>query len=143
LILYSKEVKNISEQISRYFFYSGVGFCFYGIFAGLIPSHVKIPLFLMPVEFFRGLCAVLITYFLFKALNIFDIYTRKKLEEQLKNQAQAEKMASLGLLSAGVAHEINTPLTNASLNMQMLKSQFKTTLKNEKIQKKMDKSGLK
>jgi len=138
LILYSKEVKNISEQISRYFFYSGVGFCFYGIFAGLIPSHVKIPLFLMPVEFFRGLCAVLITYFLFKALNIFDIYTRKKLEEQLKNQAQAEKMTSLGLLSAGVAHEINTPLTNASLNMQMMKSQFKTVLKDDRIQKKLD-----
>jgi two-component system, NtrC family, sensor kinase len=138
LILYSKEVKNISEQISRYFFYSGVGFCVYGIFAGLIPSHVKIPLFLIPVEFFRGLCAVLITYFLFKALNIFDIYTRKKLEEQLKNQAQSEKMTSLGLLSAGVAHEINTPLTNASLNMQMMKSQFKTVLKDDGIQKKLD-----
>ncbi len=138
LILYSREVKKISAPISRYFYYSGIGFCFYGIFAGLIPSHVKIPLLLMPVEFFRGLCAVLITYFLFKALNIFDIYTRKKLEEQLKKQAQSEKMTSLGLLSAGVAHEINTPLTNASLNMQMLKSQFKTTLNDEKIQKKMD-----
>jgi two-component system, NtrC family, sensor kinase len=138
LILYSKEVKNISVNISRYFFYSAVGFCFYGIFAGLIPSHVKIPLLLIPVEFFRGLCAVLITYFLFKALNIFDIYTRKKLEDQLKNKAQAEKMASLGLLSAGVAHEINTPLTNASLNMQMLKSQFKTVLKDDRIKKKLD-----
>ena len=138
LILYSKEVKKISGNISRYFFYSGIGFCFYGIFAGLIPSHVKIPLLLIPVEFFRGLCAVLITYFLFKALNIFDIYTRKKLEDQLKNQAQAEKMTSLGLLSAGVAHEINTPLTNASLNMQMVKSQFKTVLKDDRIKKKLD-----
>jgi len=138
LILYSKEVKRISFPISRYFLYSGIGFYFYSIFAGLTPSHVKTPLFSIPVEFFRGTCAVLITYFLFKALNIFDIYTRKKLEQQLKNQAQSEKMVSLGLLSAGVAHEINSPLTNASLNMQMLKSQFKTSLKDEKIQKKLD-----
>jgi two-component system NtrC family sensor kinase len=138
LILYSREIKKISLPISRYFLYSGLGFYFYGIFAGLIQSHVKIPIFLIPVEFFRGVCAVLITYFLFKALNIFDIYTRNQLEKQLKNQAQSEKMVSLGLLSAGVAHEINSPLTNASLNMQMLKTQFKTSLDNEKIQKKLD-----
>ncbi|MBU0463220.1 MAG: GHKL domain-containing protein [Proteobacteria bacterium] len=60
------------------------------------------------------------------------------MEQQLKNQAQSEKMVSLGLLSAGVAHEINSPLTNASLNMQMLRSQFNTTLNDEKIQKKLD-----
>jgi len=42
------------------------------------------------------------------------------------------------LLSAGIAHEINTPLTNASLNMQMVKSQFKTVLKDDRIQKKLD-----
>ncbi|NOX34344.1 MAG: GHKL domain-containing protein [Deltaproteobacteria bacterium] len=92
----------------------------------------------IPIEFFRGVCAVLITYFLFKALNIFDIHTRKKLEQQIRNQAQSEKMASLGLLSAGVAHEINSPLTNASLNMQMMRSQFKAVLNDEKIQKKLD-----
>lgn len=138
LILYSKEVRRISLPISRYFLYSGLGFYSYSIFAGLIPSHVKIPTFSIPVEFFRGACAVLITYFLFKALNIFDIYTRKKLEKQLKNQAQSEKMVSLGLLSAGVAHEINSPLTNASLSMQMLRSQFKTSLNDEKIQKKLN-----
>ncbi len=138
LILYSKEVKKISIPVSKYFLYAGIGFCFYGIFAGLVPSHVQIWPFSLPVEFFRGACAVLITAFLFKALNIFDILTRKKLEEQIKNQAQSEKMSSLGLLSAGVAHEINSPLTNASLNMQMLRSQFNTTLDDKKIQKKLD-----
>ncbi|MBT4024505.1 hypothetical protein [Desulfobacula sp.] len=135
MILYSKEVKKISLPVSRYFLYAGLGFYFYSIFAGLIPSHVKIPIISIPVEFFRGTCAVLITAFLFKALNIFDIHTRKKLEQQIKNQAQSEKMSSLGLLSAGVAHEINSPLTNASLNMQMLRSQFNTTLNDKKIQK--------
>ena len=138
LILYSKEVKKISIPVSKYFLYAGIGFCFYGIFAGLVQSHVQIWPSSIPVEFFRGACAVLITAFLFKALNIFDIHTRKKLEQQIKNQAQSEKMSSLGLLSAGVAHEINSPLTNASLNMQMLRSQFNATLDDEKIQKKLD-----
>ncbi len=141
LIYYSRKVKKISLPISKHFFYSGIGFFFYSIFAGLIQSHVQIPLILVPVEFFRGLCAVLITAFLFKALNIFDIHTRKKLEQQLKNQAQSEKMVSLGLLSAGVAHEINSPLTNASLNMQMLRSQLGNALDNEKIKRKIDAIG--
>jgi len=138
LIIYSKKVKKISLPISRYFLYSGIGFCFYGIFAGLIQSHVPIPPFSIPVEFFRGACAVLITAFLFKALNIFDIHTRIKLEQQIKNQAQSEKMVSLGLLSAGVAHEINSPLTNASLNMQMLRNQFESSLSDEKIIRKFN-----
>jgi signal transduction histidine kinase len=140
LIIYSRKVKKISLHISRYFLYSGIGFYFYSIFAGLIQSHVKIPVLLIPVEFFRGACAVLITAFLFKALNIFDIYTRKKLEQQLKIKAQSEKMVSLGLLSAGVAHEINSPLTNASLNMQMLRGQFGSSLKDEKIKKSLIRS---
>jgi len=138
LIIYSRKVIKISLPISRYFLYSGIGFYFYSIFAGLMQSHTKIPILLIPVEFFRGACAVLITAFLFKALNIFDVYTRKKLEQQLKNQAQSEKMVSLGLLSAGVAHEINSPLTNASLNMQMLRNQFGNSLNDEKIIKKFD-----
>ena len=138
LVIYSRRVKKISLPISRYFLYSGLGFYFYSIFAGLFQSHVQIPIFSIPVEFFRGVCAVLITAFLFKALNIFDIHTRKKLEQQLKNQAHSEKMVSLGLLSAGVAHEINSPLTNASLNMQMLRSQFGSSFSDEKIKRKFD-----
>src|SRR5688572_27339167 len=50
-------------------------------------------------------------------LIIEDITERSQMEEQLRI---SEKMASLGLLAAGVAHEVNTPLTGISSYTQML-----------------------
>jgi len=46
-----------------------------------------------------------------------DVTERLKLEEQVLQQ---ERLASLGLLAAGVAHEINTPLTGISSYTQLL-----------------------
>src|SRR5256714_12597374 len=46
-----------------------------------------------------------------------DVTRRVQLEEQLQI---SEKMASIGLLAAGVAHEVNTPLTGISSFTQML-----------------------
>jgi len=48
---------------------------------------------------------------------IEDITDRANLEEQLR---LSEKMAAIGLLAAGVAHEVNTPLTGISSFTQML-----------------------
>jgi PAS domain S-box-containing protein len=52
-----------------------------------------------------------------------DITERVSLESQL---AQADKLSSIGLLAAGVAHEINTPLAVISSYAQMLSKQLKS-----------------
>jgi PAS domain S-box-containing protein len=51
-----------------------------------------------------------------------DITERVSLETQL---AQADKLSSIGLLAAGVAHEINTPLAVISSYAQMLSKQLR------------------
>lgn len=50
-----------------------------------------------------------------------DITQRVRLEEQI---LQTEKLTSLGLLAAGVAHEVNTPLAVISNYIQMLAKQI-------------------
>jgi PAS domain S-box-containing protein len=50
-----------------------------------------------------------------------DLTERVNLEDQL---LQAEKLSSIGLLAAGVAHEVNTPLAVITSNAQMLMRQM-------------------
>lgn len=45
---------------------------------------------------------------------------RKRMEEANKKLIQVEKLASIGHISAGIAHEIRNPLTSVKLNIQKL-----------------------
>ena len=72
-----------------------------------------------------------------KVVTFDDVTERVKLEEQLLRQ---ERLASLGLLAAGMAHEINTPLTGISGYAQMLLEELdegdprRTTLEKIEVQ---------
>lgn len=46
------------------------------------------------------------------------LQTRKRMEEANRRLIQAEKLASIGRLSATIAHEIRNPLTSVKLNIQ-------------------------
>jgi two-component system NtrC family sensor kinase len=64
-----------------------------------------------------------------------NVSERVRLEEQLQI---SEKMASIGLLAAGVAHEVNTPLTGISSYTQMLLENADTEDPKTKILEKIE-----
>jgi signal transduction histidine kinase len=124
LVAYSDELKDLSRTISRNLKSAGIAFIGYGVFASSLFAYAAYFYLPVPAEMFRGFTAVLIAYFIIKALNIFDVETRKRIEQQTRHLVQAEKLASLGQLAAGIAHEINNPLTNASLGIQTLRNRL-------------------
>ena len=64
-----------------------------------------------------------------------DITDTHKIEKELLN---AKKLEAIAILAAGIAHEINNPLTNASLNLQVLKKRLEDSILDREILHKLD-----
>ena len=62
---------------------------------------------------------------------IQDVTEMKKMEEHI---GQSEKLASLGRLAAGIAHEIGNPLTSISSFVQILKESEEDQFKRESLE---------
>jgi signal transduction histidine kinase len=126
LIGYAGTIRATSDKVARNFTAAGIALIGYGVFAGLVPTGVV----LLPgirIELLRGVAGLFVLHFLMNALHIFDIEREAQIEERLQRFAQSEKLASLGKLAAGIAHEINNPLANVSLNVELLKKALNAT----------------
>jgi signal transduction histidine kinase len=121
LIMYSRTVRSFSKKVARNFILAGGFMMAFSVFTGVIPSDTIIPVLETKIILLRGASAFLIMFFTIRALSVFSIEQRELINEQLLRFSQSEKLTSMGIMAAGIAHEINNPLTNASLNLEMLK----------------------
>ena len=135
LIIYSRSVRGFSIKVAANFIFAGAAMVGYSFFTGIIPSDFVVPILNIQIIILRGGCAVLIMLFTIKALYVFSLEQKELINEQLQRFAQSEKLTSMGILAAGIAHEINNPLTNVSLNIEMLKDLVGG---DEKVDKKLE-----
>lgn len=60
----------------------------------------------------------------FNNMNTQLIQWEEEIDEKNRELYQSKKLAAIGTLAAGVAHELNNPLNNINISAQVLKRQF-------------------
>jgi len=91
---------------------------------------------LIPV--LRNVLVVVYKGVMAQAIILFDIAERKALERQVN---MAQKLQSIGQLSAGIAHEINTPIQYIGSNISFLSESFEQLFETNNLYKSlMDKA---
>jgi len=138
LILRSRHFYIGHGKGTRAFVGAGSSLILYGILTGLVPSSTNIPIIDMPIAALRGAVAFASLHFLMSALHIFDVEERQLMEDKLRRFARSEKLTAVGKLAAGIAHEINNPLSNVSLNIEMLRDELSQDNKKGTLMKRLD-----
>ncbi|MDO3378506.1 sensor histidine kinase [Geoalkalibacter halelectricus] len=123
LFAFARSTASTSARAARGFRGAGLALIAYAVLTGLIPSGTVLFPPAIPVELLRGISAFVILHFLMSALHVFDLEQNTLLEERLNRLAQTEKLNAIGRLAAGIVHEINNPLSNIALNVEMLKGE--------------------
>ncbi len=119
---YQSEADKFEEiKIKKYFIYASLFFLSYGIFGGLIvPAGTSFPASLLnynsfllltgvPVQIFRALSAVGISWSLWHILNVFnleEIAERKRVEKKIRDQAALLEKASDAIIVFDIEHSI-------------------------------------
>lgn len=134
LMITGKKVRHISKSSSADLYFSGFFTICYGIASGIIPTVYVYKSIHMGMV--RGALAVVILIFIVRSMKIFDKEYVAFLEDKLNKLALNEKLTFVGRLSAEIAHEINNPLTNASLGLEILKGKIDTS--DETVLKRID-----
>ncbi|WP_298441982.1 HAMP domain-containing sensor histidine kinase [uncultured Ferrimonas sp.] len=119
LILYGRELSASRHQGAQAFSYAGLALIAYALSAGLLDSHWG-----LWVPLLRMLCAAVLLLALLRALKLFDQEHQDQIEAQQKRILRGEKLRAMGELASGIAHEIKTPLSYATLGCDLLEAQL-------------------
>ena len=128
--IYARQLAAQGLRGAYNFIGAGGAFVAYGICTGAIPSGA---LLILPIEVWRATSAFIILHFLMYALDTFMDQREEMITERLQLAANSEKLSAIGRLAAGIAHEINNPLANASLQLEMLRQHHEVKELPEKI----------
>ncbi len=136
---FSHVSEGLSTVVTKKIVYASFSFLIFSIaiVIGIIPFQSEGSSAHLPLEIVTAIAMIMITYFILTALNVFEIETKRKLEKKLRLFEQSEKLISIGRLAAGVAHEINNPLANASLNIEIIKTRL-TDINNPEIKSRLN-----